>query len=108
MSPEKFKIKLDLRTKMNMVSFKPLHWKYKAGQVGNKSTDRLGYKQEARFTSTEKYVDKELGFTTEYQSQVNSRSLFIQPSLDLHYLTQLQQQQESQLRLGIGEIIDCC
>ncbi|RXH83591.1 hypothetical protein DVH24_005844 [Malus domestica] len=43
---------------------------YKAEQFVDKSTGRLGYKQEAKFTSTEKYVDKELGFTTEYQTQV--------------------------------------
>ncbi|CAN6557058.1 unnamed protein product [Malus baccata var. baccata] len=43
---------------------------YKAEQFVDKSTGWLGYKQEAKFTSTEKYVDKELGFTTEYQTQV--------------------------------------
>ena len=43
---------------------------YKAEQLVDKSTGQLGYKQEAKFTYTEKYVDKELGFTTEYQTQV--------------------------------------
>ena len=44
--------------------------KYKVEQLMNKSTDQLGYKQEAKFTSTEKYVVKVLGFTTEYWTQV--------------------------------------
>ncbi|KAM1951846.1 hypothetical protein ACFX15_006403 [Malus domestica] len=43
---------------------------YKAGQLTDKSTDQLGHKQEAKFTSTERYVNKELRFTTEYQTQV--------------------------------------
>ncbi|KAB2594868.1 hypothetical protein D8674_030318 [Pyrus ussuriensis x Pyrus communis] len=43
---------------------------YKAKQLVDKSTDQLGYKQVAKFTSTKKYVDKELGFTVEYQTQV--------------------------------------
>ena len=30
----------------------------------------MGYKQEAKFAFTEKYVDKELGSTTGYQTQV--------------------------------------
>ncbi|KAB2631087.1 hypothetical protein D8674_008606 [Pyrus ussuriensis x Pyrus communis] len=53
MSPEKFKVKLDLRTMMNMVILS--HYIENTGQ--------LGYTQEAKFTSTEKYVDKVLGFT---------------------------------------------
>ena len=36
---------------------------YKAEQLVNKSTGPLGYKQKAKFTYTENYVDKELGFT---------------------------------------------
>ena len=36
----------------------------------DKSIDQLGYKQKAKFTSTEKYVVKVLGFTTECQTQV--------------------------------------
>ncbi|PQP97238.1 uncharacterized protein Pyn_09604 [Prunus yedoensis var. nudiflora] len=43
---------------------------YKAGEFVDKSTGGLGYEQEANYTSTDKYVDKELGFTTEYQTQV--------------------------------------
>ncbi|KAM2436709.1 hypothetical protein EV1_013839 [Malus domestica] len=36
----------------------------------DKSTSQLGYKQDAKFISTKKYEDKELGFTTEYQTQM--------------------------------------
>lgn len=43
---------------------------YKAGEFVDKSTGGLGYRQEANYTSTDKYVDKEIGFTTEYQTQV--------------------------------------
>ncbi|KAL6276208.1 hypothetical protein ACE6H2_019809 [Prunus campanulata] len=42
----------------------------KAGKFVNKSTGGLGYKQEAKYTSTAKHVDKKLGFTTECQTQV--------------------------------------
>ena len=38
---------------------------YKAEQFVDKSTNQLGYKQKAKFTYTEKYVVKVLGFTTE-------------------------------------------
>ena len=41
---------------------------YKAEHLMDKSTDQLGYKQETKFTYTEKYADKELGFTTECQT----------------------------------------
>ena len=59
MSPEKFKIKLDLRTKMNMVESQAITLKnYKAEQLVDKSTAQLCYKQEARFTTTERYADK--------------------------------------------------
>ena len=55
MSSEKFIVNLDLRTKMNMVESQAITLKnYKAEQLVNKSTDQLGYKQEAKFTSTEK------------------------------------------------------
>ncbi|KAB2610745.1 hypothetical protein D8674_018777 [Pyrus ussuriensis x Pyrus communis] len=63
MSPEKFKVKLDLRTKMNMVVSSHYIENYKAKQLVDKSTGQLGYTQEAKLTSTEKYVDKVLGFT---------------------------------------------
>ncbi|KAB2601954.1 hypothetical protein D8674_002959 [Pyrus ussuriensis x Pyrus communis] len=43
---------------------------YKAEQLMDKSIGQLGYTQEAKFTSTEKYVDKVLGFIAEYQTQV--------------------------------------
>ena len=67
MCPEKFKVKRDLRTRMNMVESQVVTPKnYKAEKLVDKSTDQLGYKQEAKFTSTEKYADKELGFTIEY------------------------------------------
>ncbi|CAB4282699.1 unnamed protein product [Prunus armeniaca] len=42
----------------------------KAGKFVAKRTGGLGYKQEAKCTSTAKHVDKELGFTTECQTQV--------------------------------------
>ncbi|KAB2637646.1 hypothetical protein D8674_028180 [Pyrus ussuriensis x Pyrus communis] len=63
MNPEKFKVKLDLRTMMNMVISSHCTENYKAKQLVDKSTGQLGYKQDAKFTSTEKYVDKVLGFT---------------------------------------------
>ncbi|ONI00903.1 hypothetical protein PRUPE_6G110500 [Prunus persica] len=42
----------------------------KAGKYVDKRTGGLGYKQEAKYTSTAKHVNKELGFTTECQTQV--------------------------------------
>ncbi|CAL8999662.1 unnamed protein product [Prunus brigantina] len=42
----------------------------KAGKFVDKSTGGMGYKQEAKYTSTAKHVDKKLGFTTECQTQV--------------------------------------
>ncbi|KAM2721011.1 hypothetical protein EV2_042135 [Malus domestica] len=59
---------------------------YKAKQLVDKSTAQLGYKQEAKFTFTKKYVDKERGFTTEYQTQVKFKESVIQTRLDLHHL----------------------
>ena len=71
MSPKKFKVKLDLRTKINMVESQAITLKsYKVKQLVDKSTAQLDYKQKAKFTSTEKYVVKVLGFTTECQTQV--------------------------------------
>ena len=70
MSPEKFKVKLDLRTMMTMVVSNHYTENYKAEQLVDKSTGPLGYKQKAKFTYIEKYVDKELGFTALYQTQV--------------------------------------
>ncbi|KAB2611296.1 hypothetical protein D8674_019328 [Pyrus ussuriensis x Pyrus communis] len=63
MSPEKFKVKFDLRTMKNMVVSSHYTENYKAKQLVDKSTGQLGYKQKAKFTSTEKYVGKMLGFT---------------------------------------------
>ncbi|KAB2605800.1 hypothetical protein D8674_005517 [Pyrus ussuriensis x Pyrus communis] len=63
MSPEKFKVKLDLRTMMNMVVSSHYIESYKAEQLVDKSIGQLGYTQEGKFTSTKKYVDKVLGFT---------------------------------------------
>ena len=70
MSPEKFRVKLDLRTMMNMVVSSHYTKNFKVERLVNKSTSQLGYKQEAKFTATEKYMDKELGFTTTYQAQM--------------------------------------
>ncbi|KAM2353605.1 hypothetical protein ACFX1X_008429 [Malus domestica] len=52
---------------------------YKAEQLIDKSTSQLSYKQETKFTFTEKCVDKELGFTTEYQTQVKFKE-FVYPN----------------------------
>ena len=55
MSPEKFKVKLDLRTKMNMVESQAITLKItRLNRLMDKSTDQLGYKQKAKFTSTRK------------------------------------------------------
>lgn len=67
MSLEKFIVKLDLRTMINVIESQTITLKnYKAEQLVDKSTDQLGYKHKAKFTSTEKYVVKMLGFTTKY------------------------------------------
>ncbi|KAM2296969.1 hypothetical protein ACFX1S_036576 [Malus domestica] len=58
---------------------------FKAGQLVDKSTDKLGYKQDAKFTSTERYVNKELRFTTKYQTQVKFKKSVYPTSLDLHH-----------------------
>ncbi|KAM2465811.1 hypothetical protein ACFX1W_004860 [Malus domestica] len=52
---------------------------YKAEQLMYNSTSQLIYKQEAKFTFTEKCVDKELGFTIEYQTQVKFKE-FVYPN----------------------------
>lgn len=43
---------------------------YKAQEYVDKKTGGMGYKQEVKYTSADKYVDKEGGYTTEYQTQV--------------------------------------
>ncbi|PRQ33391.1 hypothetical protein RchiOBHm_Chr5g0057071 [Rosa chinensis] len=43
---------------------------YKAQEYVDKKTGGMGYKQEAKYTSTDKYVDNEQGYTTEYHTQV--------------------------------------
>ncbi|KAF7838060.1 uncharacterized protein G2W53_006542 [Senna tora] len=47
---------------------------YKAGDYVHKSGN-VGYKEEARSTSTFKYTDKVQGMTTEYQTQVNVKKM---------------------------------
>lgn len=43
---------------------------YKASEyVADKHTGQMGYKQEAKYTRTDRYVDKEEGYTREYQTQ---------------------------------------
>lgn len=46
----------------------------KAGNYVHRS-GQVGYKQEARCTSTVKYTDKVQGMTTEYQTQVNVKKV---------------------------------
>lgn len=43
---------------------------YKSEEFVDKSTGRLGYKEEAKYSSTYKYDDVERGYTNEYQTQV--------------------------------------
>ncbi|TQD73838.1 hypothetical protein C1H46_040615 [Malus baccata] len=63
MSPEKFRVKLDLRTMMNMVESQAITLKiYKV--------EHLGGKQKTKFTFAKKYADEELGFSVEYQTQM--------------------------------------
>ena len=74
----------------------------------NKSTDQLGYKQEAKFTSTEKYVVKVLGFTTEYWTQVKFKeSVYPNKTGSSSSDVQLQRQQELQLCLEMDENSVC-
>ncbi|TQE01629.1 hypothetical protein C1H46_012768 [Malus baccata] len=48
---------------MNVVESQAITLKnHKVEWLLDKSTDQLGYKQKAKFTSTEKYADEELGF----------------------------------------------
>lgn len=43
---------------------------YKASEyVADKSTGQMGYRQKAKYTCTDRYVDKDKGFTTEYKTQ---------------------------------------
>lgn len=43
---------------------------HKAEEFVDKSTGRLGYKEETKYTKTYKYDDKDQGYTNEYQTQV--------------------------------------
>ncbi|GMN49704.1 hypothetical protein TIFTF001_018866 [Ficus carica] len=43
---------------------------YKEDVFEDKSTGRLGYKKEKKYTRTAKYDDKEQGYTLEYESQL--------------------------------------
>ncbi|KAM1227648.1 hypothetical protein ACFX2J_006843 [Malus domestica] len=77
MSPEKFEVKFDPCTVMNMVESQAITLKITSPL--DKSTGQLSYKQKAKFTSTEKYEDNELGFTFEYHTQVKFKE-FVYPN----------------------------
>lgn len=54
---------------------------YKEGEFVDNRSGQSGYKQEAKYTSIDKYVDKTQGYTTEYKTQLKvTKSVYTKKS----------------------------
>ena len=54
---------------------------YKEGDFVDKRSGNSGYKQEVKYTSVDKYVDKTWGYTTEYKTQLKvTKSVYTKKS----------------------------